>query len=114
MFSNFTDRQLYYISKDKDNYLHVIHSVSFLFYKFYLFILCLDICSYVCLCTLCVHGVCRVEKKCGITPGTGIRDSCKPPCWFWDLNLDPLGKQPMILSAEPSFQFFPPSPFLIG
>lgn len=66
------------ISKDRDNYLHAIHSVSLIFYKFYLFI-CLDVCSYVYLSSMCVHGVCRVEESMVSPPGTGIRESCKPP-----------------------------------
>jgi hypothetical protein len=36
--------------------------------------------------------------------GTGVPDSCELPCGFWELNLDPLEEQPVLLTAEPSLQ----------
>ena len=37
-------------------------------------------------------------------PGTGITDSCGLPCGCWELNLDPLEEQPVLLTTEPSLQ----------
>ena len=34
-----------------------------------------------------------------------ITDGCEPPCGCWDLNSEPLEKQPVLLTAEP-----PPQP----
>ena len=53
------------------------------------------------LCTLlfCLH-VCLCE---GVkSSGTGVTDSCELPCRCWELNLDPLEEQLMLLAAEPS------------
>ena len=33
-----------------------------------------------------------------------IIDGYKPPCGYWELNLGPLEEQPVLLTAEPSFQ----------
>jgi hypothetical protein len=33
-----------------------------------------------------------------------ITDGCEPPCGCWELNSEPLGKQPVLLTAEPSLQ----------
>ena len=38
----------------------------------------------------------RPEEGIG-SPGTGVRDSCKPPCECWELNLDPLEGQQVLL-----------------
>lgn len=35
-------------------------------------------------------------------PGTRSTDSCELPCGCLELNLYPLEKQPMILTAEPA------------
>jgi hypothetical protein len=45
---------------------------------------------------ICVRGV-RV-------PGTGVTDSCEPPCGCLELNLGPLEEQSVLLTAEPSLQ----------
>lgn len=41
---------------------------------------------------------------CGITgvesPGTGAKVDYELPCIYWELNLEPLEEQPVILSAE--------------
>ena len=37
-------------------------------------------------------------------PGTGVTDSCELSCGCWELNLGPLGKQPVLQTAEPSVQ----------
>lgn len=43
------------------------------------------------------------------SPGTGIEDSCEPPCGCWDVNLGPLQEHQVVLTIEPSFQplYFP-------
>jgi hypothetical protein len=33
-----------------------------------------------------------------------IIDGYEAPCGFWELNSGPLGKQPVLLTAEPSLQ----------
>jgi hypothetical protein len=49
----------------------------------------------------CLH-VCLRE---GVgSPGTGVTDSCELPSGCWELNLGPLGEQPVLLVTEPSFQ----------
>ena len=50
-----------------------------------------------------VLPACVSVRGCQI-PGTGGRDSCELPCWCWELNLDPLEEQSVLLTAEPSFQ----------
>ena len=49
---------------------------------------------------------CLDERLCEIvrSPGTGITDCCELPCGCWELNWGPLEKQPVLLTAEPSFQ----------
>lgn len=51
------------------------------------------------------HYVCawyprRSEEGTGC-PGTGLMDSCEPPCGCWESNLDPLQQQ-VLLTTEPS------------
>ena len=36
--------------------------------------------------------------------GTRVTDSCELSCGCWRLNLGPLEEQPVLLTAEPSFQ----------
>jgi hypothetical protein len=43
-----------------------------------------------------------------VAPGAGIRDGCEPPCGCWKENLDPVEKQPVLLTAGSSLQ---PCPF---
>jgi E3 ubiquitin-protein ligase NEDD4 len=45
---------------------------------------------------ICLRGV--------KSPGTGVTDSCELPCGFWELNLGPLEKQQVLLTAEPTLQ----------
>ena len=33
-----------------------------------------------------------------------IKNGCGPPCGCWELDSRPLGKQPVLLTAEPSLQ----------
>lgn len=37
---------------------------------------------------------------------TGVTDSCELPCECWELNLDPLEEQPVLLTTKPSLQPF--------
>jgi len=41
-----------------------------------------------------------------ITPGAGVRGGCGPPSpyRYWDLNPDPLEKQPVLLTTESLLQ----------
>ena len=38
------------------------------------------------------------------SPGTGVIDSCEPPCGYGELNPGPLEEQSVLLTAEPSLQ----------
>lgn len=40
------------------------------------------------------------------SPGTGAKESCRPPCECWDLNLGLLEEQPVISTVEPSLWTF--------
>lgn len=44
------------------------------------------------------------QKKVLNSSGTGITDSCELQGWCWELNLDPMEKLSVLLTAEPSFQ----------
>jgi len=74
--------------------------LGYLFFKFFscdlfLFYVHLHVfvfCLHVCLC----EGADYSE--------TGIPDSCELPCGCWELNLDPLEEQSVLLSTEPSLQ----------
>jgi hypothetical protein len=43
------------------------------------------------------------------SPGTGVTDSCELLCGCWLLNLSPLEKQSVLLTAEPLLQVLGPS-----
>ena len=48
---------------------------------------------FVFLCDFFFYGLvfaCMYVYEVVRAPGTGVIDSCKPPCRFWDLNPDPL------------------------
>jgi hypothetical protein len=72
----------------------------------YLFYLCkgyifLELPYYFRLLLFCMH-VCLHE---GVrSPGAGATVSCELPCGCWELNLGPLQEEPVLLTAEPSFQ----------
>lgn len=38
------------------------------------------------------------------SPGTGLTDSCKPTCGYWDLNTALLEEQPVLLTLGPYTQ----------
>nr|XP_042133715.1 A disintegrin and metalloproteinase with thrombospondin motifs 17-like [Peromyscus maniculatus bairdii] len=48
-------------------------------------------------------GSCRTEEGIG-SPGTGVIDSCESPCGCWELDVDPLEEQPMLLTIKLSLQ----------
>ena len=43
----------------------------------------------------------ETRRECWITR-TRVRDSCELPCGCWELNLEPLEEQPVLLVTEPS------------
>jgi hypothetical protein len=44
---------------------------------------------------VCLHEGVRFSE-------TGVTDSCELSCACWELNRDPLGEQPVLLTAEPA------------
>jgi hypothetical protein len=53
------------------------------------------------MCFACVYVCVMVSDRC---PGTGVTDSGELPCGSWELNLDPLEKQSVLLTSESSLQ----------
>lgn len=49
----------------------------------------------------CVPNLLRGQKK-----ETGVIDSCKLLCGCWELNLDLLEEQPMLLTVKPYLQLW--------
>ena len=43
----------------------------------------------------------RPEEGVGST-GAGVTDRCEPPGGCWELNLDPLGEEPVLLPTKPT------------
>lgn len=61
------------------------------------------VCKYFCLqgylCTTRVHLLWRPEE--GVRScGTGVTDSCEPPCGCWESNSSPLQKQSVLLMSS--------------
>ena len=54
-------------------------------------------------CTKCAQSPQRPKEGIRFS-GTGITDRCEPAGGCWELNLGPLEKQPVLLTAEPSLQ----------
>ena len=49
--------------------------------------------------------VCRAwggQKR--VSPGAGVRDECKKPCWCWECSPGPPHEHQVLLIAEPSLQ----------
>lgn len=59
---------------------------------------------YVCLCDTCIPSTHGGQNRVWDFPETKVTDSCELSCVFWDFNQCPLKEQPVLLSAEPSFQ----------
>lgn len=78
MFSTFTQAQLRHFLEQT---ITSMLSILFLYFSInFIYFMCLHARSYVYLCSMCVYGVCRVEKTVVLLlPGIGIRKSCKPP-----------------------------------
>ena len=58
---------------------------------------------YICVSRVCLEPV-KVRRGHWIPLGTGVIDNFELPSGSWELKPGPLGKQPLFLSAEPSFQ----------
>lgn len=56
-------------------------------------------CLLICLSVMTQGG----QKSVG-PPEVGVRDSCEPPCEYWDMTLGPLEKQPLLLPTKLSLQ----------
>lgn len=54
-------------------------------------------------CVPCVYGFFEGQKNIRY-PRTGVTDDFKLPCEYWELNLGPLKKQPVLLTIGPSLQ----------
>ena len=66
----------------------------------------IDLCMSECTHSF-LHNICGLKptdiKKNGLgCPGTRVAKSCEKPCGCWELNLGPLQKKPVLLTAEPS------------
>lgn len=48
------------------------------------------------------------------SPGVPVTDSCELPCGCWELNMDSLEEQPVLLTIEPSLQAEDVSKLLFG
>lgn len=82
-------------------------------------------CLSVYVCTTCVPGAQRGQKRVHWNPGAGVTDSYEPLCVCWELNFDPLQEQPVLLTTDlslhtcrgaynPVSQTHPPMTLLIG
>lgn len=90
-------------SQDTKEQLCVIW--HFTFFEIYLvFLLCSCVfCVRVCMRTTCVQWSRKPEEGSDLI-GTGVTDSCQPPCRSWESNPGPLEEQSVLLTAETSFQ----------
>jgi hypothetical protein len=53
-----------------------------------------------------IHACCLWRPEEGIRPlGTKVIDSYKPPSGHWELKLDPLEEQQVLLTTEPSLSY---------
>lgn len=48
----------------------------------------------------CRPGACGGQKRALGPLGTGVTDSCKSPCVYWESNLDLLEEEPVFLAEE--------------
>lgn len=63
-----------------------------------------------CLYVYHMFAWCERRSEEGITcPGNGVTDGCEMNCWCWELNLDPLQEQLVLLTTKQSLQ--PPGSF---
>jgi hypothetical protein len=47
-----------------------------------------------------LHGVPKRIREGNKSFGTGVTDSCEPPCVCWELNLGPLKEQSVLLTTS--------------
>lgn len=53
---------------------------------------------------MCAPGPCgRSEEGGNQIPETGVTGDCESLCRGWELNLNPLQGQPVVLTTEPAF-----------
>lgn len=46
----------------------------------------------------CVYYMCSMPTEAKRVPKTGVKEGCKPLCWCWALNSDPLKEQSELLT----------------
>jgi len=68
-----------------------------------IYFMCMDVLPAVCLCTMCVQCPWGPEKDIR-SLGTVATDNCEPPYGLWDLNLDLLKEQPVLVTTAQSLQ----------
>lgn len=56
----------------------------------------------VCVCSICVTGDNRGQKRLLNSLETGDTDGCELPWGYWGLNLGPMEEQPVLITAESS------------
>lgn len=66
------------------------------------------VCVYISILRTCLMST--EARKGHHSPGTGVKEGCKPPCGYWELNLCTLKEQPVVLTTkpllDPSLHFF--------
>lgn len=72
-------------------------------YSFFhkIFFMCVGILS-ACMYVYHVHTVPLEARKSVRSHGTEVTYTCKPPCGYWDPNLNPRDEQQVLLTAKPS------------
>lgn len=68
--------------------------------------------GYIACTDACAPRACSARGgwKSTVSPGTGVTHGSKTPWGCWELNLGPMGDQPVLLTAKPSLH--PCDPFL--
>jgi hypothetical protein len=61
------------------------------------------------MCTMCTCGGQKTESD-PMEKNSGVTDSCEQ---YWELSLDPLEEQEVVLTTEPSHQPPPHTPILL-
>lgn len=68
------------------------------------FFICTSVGLNACICMACVQYLSMPEEG-NESPGTGATDGYQLPCGCWELNMDPLQKEQVLLTTEPSLCF---------